>query len=376
MMFFRSSRCGFKTGGFKLKVQQRGAVAVLAAVTLAMLLGFAALAIDIGYLFVVRNELQNAADAAALAGAGYLYPGPPTPDWSTAVTKATKAVSLNKSSNVTLTNSQVTYGYWDMAGINGLQASTKTPGPDDLAAVMVTISRDGGQNGNGGAVSLFLAGILGIPTAPVAASAVAVVSPGSMSPGKIFPVAIFACLYDFYWDSATNSPKLATSTAPLTPGGPAQIVGKPNIFWIGSNYHTAPCPSSGGAGEWTSFKNDRNDVPTIRDLITNHNPITLNIGDNTWVQTGVSNTLYDSPSQASVNRCSAAGDKTCEYSAMPVVDTLDVHSFQPIVHFACLHIDFALGGSDKYIQVEFATTSNCLAFNSGGSGPNKPRLAQ
>ena len=46
----------------------------LAAIGLLSLLGFAALAIDVGYLFVVRNELQNAADAAALAGAGHLTP--------------------------------------------------------------------------------------------------------------------------------------------------------------------------------------------------------------------------------------------------------------------------------------------------------------
>jgi hypothetical protein len=35
--------------------------------------GFAAVAIDIGHLFVVRNELQNAADAGCLAGARFLY---------------------------------------------------------------------------------------------------------------------------------------------------------------------------------------------------------------------------------------------------------------------------------------------------------------
>jgi Flp pilus assembly protein TadG len=56
----------------KLK-DQRGISAVLIAVCLVMLLGFVALAIDIGHLAVARNELQNAADAGALAGARYLY---------------------------------------------------------------------------------------------------------------------------------------------------------------------------------------------------------------------------------------------------------------------------------------------------------------
>lgn len=374
MMFFRSSKCALKTGDFKPEGQHRGAVTVLVASTLAILLGFGALAVDVGYLFVVRNELQNAADAAALAGAGYLYPGPPTPDWELAVAKATTAVSLNKSSNVTLADSLVTYGYWDMTGINGLQPYTKTPGADDLAAVKVTINRDSGQNG--GAVSLFFARIFGTLTAPVVASAVAVVSPGTMKPGALFPVAIFTCLYDEFWDSTTNLPKLATSTAPLAPGGPAQIVGKPYIFHIGSSYHTPPCPASGGAGQWTSFKNDKNDVPTLRDLIANGNPVAMGIGDNSWIQPGVENTLYENKNQPSVNGCSAAGDKSCEYVVMAVVDSLDKHAYTPIVRFACLHIDFAVGGSEKYIQVELAPTSNCPAFNSSGSGPFKPRLAQ
>jgi hypothetical protein len=52
---------------------QRGISAVIIAVCLVMLLGFVALAIDTSHLVVARNELQNAADAGALAGARYLY---------------------------------------------------------------------------------------------------------------------------------------------------------------------------------------------------------------------------------------------------------------------------------------------------------------
>jgi Flp pilus assembly protein TadG len=52
---------------------ERGSIAVIAAVTLPILLGFAALAIDLSHVYVVRNELQNAADAGALAGARVLY---------------------------------------------------------------------------------------------------------------------------------------------------------------------------------------------------------------------------------------------------------------------------------------------------------------
>lgn len=52
---------------------QNGAIAILTAVLLTAFLGFVALAVDTGYLFASKNELQNAADAGALAGARELY---------------------------------------------------------------------------------------------------------------------------------------------------------------------------------------------------------------------------------------------------------------------------------------------------------------
>ena len=52
--------------------QTEGSVAIIIAVSLLALIGAASLAIDVGHLYTVRNELQNVADAAALAGAGQL----------------------------------------------------------------------------------------------------------------------------------------------------------------------------------------------------------------------------------------------------------------------------------------------------------------
>lgn len=53
--------------------RRRGAVVVFTAVSMVTLLAFAALAVDMGYLFVVKAELQNAADAGALAAAGTMF---------------------------------------------------------------------------------------------------------------------------------------------------------------------------------------------------------------------------------------------------------------------------------------------------------------
>jgi Flp pilus assembly protein TadG len=52
---------------------ERGAVLVIVVLLLIVLIGVAAYAIDVGHLMVVRNELQNGADAGALAGALALY---------------------------------------------------------------------------------------------------------------------------------------------------------------------------------------------------------------------------------------------------------------------------------------------------------------
>ena len=52
--------------------KQKGAMLITASLWLILLIGLAALAFDVGHLMIVRNELQNAADAAALAGANCL----------------------------------------------------------------------------------------------------------------------------------------------------------------------------------------------------------------------------------------------------------------------------------------------------------------
>ena len=57
---------------------ESGAVIVVVAIVLIVLIAIAALAVDVGYLLASRNELQNAADASALAATrrlGAIYEG-------------------------------------------------------------------------------------------------------------------------------------------------------------------------------------------------------------------------------------------------------------------------------------------------------------
>jgi hypothetical protein len=62
--------------------RQRGAVAIIVGLTLAVLVGFAGLALDGGRLYVNKTELQNSADACALAAAYDLTGAPAIPSAS------------------------------------------------------------------------------------------------------------------------------------------------------------------------------------------------------------------------------------------------------------------------------------------------------
>jgi hypothetical protein len=55
---------------------ERGSVAITVALSLTVLLGFAALVVDVGLNWAARTEAQTAADSAALAGAAQLPDGP------------------------------------------------------------------------------------------------------------------------------------------------------------------------------------------------------------------------------------------------------------------------------------------------------------
>jgi hypothetical protein len=93
---------------------ERGISIVLVVILILVLLGFAALAIDYGHLYVVRNELRNAADAGALAGARVLYTINGTAINPGANSEAQAAALANKSENfpVEVNSGDVERGHW------------------------------------------------------------------------------------------------------------------------------------------------------------------------------------------------------------------------------------------------------------------------
>jgi len=92
---------------------RRGATAVFIALVLFILIGVAALAIDIAHLLVVRNELTNAADAGALAGARYLYneDGSINDEANATATEAAKA-NFSDGLEVEVLGEDVERGHW------------------------------------------------------------------------------------------------------------------------------------------------------------------------------------------------------------------------------------------------------------------------
>jgi hypothetical protein len=156
-------------------LDERGVALVYLAVVLVVLLGLAALAIDMGYMYVNKAKLQNAADAGALAGAGRLFPGPYTEMTSArrvAKTFADSNFGLNLDTNTTNDpGGDIVLGNWNRASTPPF-----TPSGTPLNAVKV-LARRTGDTGTGigpnSKFDLFFSKVLGVNTMGAAASAIA-----------------------------------------------------------------------------------------------------------------------------------------------------------------------------------------------------------
>jgi Flp pilus assembly protein TadG len=179
---------------------QNGVSAVVVAIALVTLLGIAALGIDVGYLYSTRNELQNIADAAALAATrelGTIYqtltPAQQQtyvcdPTTTTIIPVAQEVALKNRAArvNIVINAADVVIGTWD--------GSSLTPTLNQPDAVSVIARRDSSANGP---VATFFAAIFKIfggnlDTVDITADATAALSgKGESEDGEIeLPVAI------------------------------------------------------------------------------------------------------------------------------------------------------------------------------------------
>lgn len=322
----------------------QGSITLTTALLLPVLLGVLALAVDIVYLQLVRNELQNDADAAALAGARALYDGSSlNPQWDAARLKALDTVKLNRADGQPLALGDVQTGYWNLQGQpQGLQALPMKPGNLDVPAVQVSISK--AQGLNGGPASTFFARLWGVQAMPLQATAVAgVTSPAKVDKGQAFALVLQECMFKRYWDSNANPP--GPTIDPSTR--------QPYVFQL-SETPIAGCRP----GYWTSFlqQNSGSNVVSLT------NPEGLAIGDAIWFIDGVKASILDD-----VEACSGKVTTTCSNVVVPIVADTSRNTSDPILAFGCMHIvSVKKSGNVKYVNAQLG--SSCAMPASGGAG--------
>lgn len=171
-------------------------VLIVVAGSIIGLLAFVALAVDIGYFMVARNELQNIADGSALAGCGKLgniyqnmtseeqkiYVCDPAPIIDTAKDVGNKN-NAGGVEGISIRDEDVIIGTWDSS------TSAFTQGLDQPDAVKVIARRDEIQNSP---ITTFFARVVGVDTIAAEAQATAALTDQSTTaPGELeLPVGI------------------------------------------------------------------------------------------------------------------------------------------------------------------------------------------
>ena len=223
------------------RMKRRGAIVPLAAFLMILLLGMLAFAIDIGYIATVKAELQNAADAAALAGAERLqsqfvqfyapgqtnqagifqYVTTNSTDPNSPISTAQQFASYNQAGGVYLQvpDSDVSFQYYDGTTF---QPASMTLFPNTIT---VTTRRDATANSP---LSLFFGNIFGMSSSNITTTASATIYAGDVSslkaiPGvnaHILPVALDVNVWTNFMNSNWTSPWLTGSVTTATNGLP------------------------------------------------------------------------------------------------------------------------------------------------------------
>ncbi len=278
---------------------RRGAVALLTAVFMVILLGVVAFVVDIGYIAVAKNEAQNAADAAALAGMAKLaerlkaapisqgVPVQTTSDLDLARAEAKAFAARNRiggrASDVR--DADVEFGY--LANPHDQTSNTldTTGWPDrPYNAVRVTVRRDSDRGG--GPLDLFFAPVLGTSRANVRASATAAVVMGTVVPrgdwgsvnGGLLPFAYQVDQWNALLTASAAGPILAANDVTINVSDNFQVNAQSsNSDGVRSGsdgtFETPMFPDNTTAGNYGTVNFSRskvsNSTSVLRDIIEN-----------------------------------------------------------------------------------------------------------
>jgi Flp pilus assembly protein TadG len=329
----------------RLDLDESGAVGVIFAFCLLMMVGIAAVVIDLGHAYVVKREIQKAAEAGALTGARALALDPSQAnglaialDWSYGRTKATSAVQQNYANGALLNNfnsdadlAKVQSGYWDLrwtkdtapANLNGYldPASYVADTAYEIPAVKVTIAQT--QSGSGGTAPMntYFASVLGVGSMTMQASAVAMLPSITQTLNTgCFPFAIPQSYAKAHW--ADNPP---------------------TSFTVGSVQHDT------SGGQWTSLGSTDNSASYINSLIWGtETPAYISDNGQIYIQDGEKSSLYNtvlSQYQAHPNKV---------YMVPVVQDGFSTGAWATVVGFVPYVITGCSGsGNQPYVQGHF-----------------------
>jgi len=300
-----------------------GAAGVITGLFLTVAAGAMSVAIDLGHIFLVRCELQRAADAGAMAAARGLVTISPgktgvtiTPNCANALTLGQQVVAANTADGGTLTlpSADVIFGTWNMA--------TKTfqaigcGNPDQVTAVKVVTRKDKTANG------------------PVPMSFIRML-PGGMTEKELTAEAVGLTGYPGGAPRGAGTFPIAVDVDKIPPyNTPFRIHLSPNNqddgCWHSYNYQNT------NANDLRAFVDGTKETPPI------------SVGDNIYVQNGVDASVLQDVAGQLASR-TAQGQP---YDVLVPIIPTDAHTTSAeVLGFATLEItDVVSQGDDKYVE--------------------------
>lgn len=315
---------------------QTGGVAIPFALCLVMLLGMAAIVIDLGHAYVVKQEMQKACEAGACAGATALFlnsDGTPSadPQWDHAVTAATNAVKQNIVDGTILSDFNsinVEKGYWDCTWgpnttpdhlIGYLNPAGYSPTtPPQYPAVKVSLTKTAGGTGTSAPLATYLASVVGINTMEVRSSSVA----ARFYPSTIYNAFPFAIPKTFFTKDANG-------------------ILEPNCGPPPATFNVSNVPSTTDPGQWTTFNETNPSSNTVNSMIIDHNT-TVSIGNQVNLTNGTQNDIYKTVRDYCIGK-----------TYMAVVVDMDSGNPATVVGFVAVKIKDADNGSNAYVTCEW-----------------------
>lgn len=286
-------------------------MAMLPAILIALVM-VAALAIDVGQIMATRGQLQHAADAAALAGAGE-FDDILGLNEAEAEAAARANLAKNRVLGRTLQDADIDAKTWNLDMSREFQ-SGDNPFARLVPAIKVDIALSASQNF--GAVPMFFASFFGVDPMSLSASATAIKSPSIAAVGSLIPIAVHECLYDLLWDKVADTPRITTEFDIYS----ALVADKPNV-----TNAEVKCLS----GQWTSLNLINNSATVVQQLIITGNTSEFYSTDEVYIQPGDKTSVYDDIEAATANGQVIAGYLPVTTGDLTVKGYLNAIKFLP-----------------------------------------------